>query len=138
MIKNILKQQSVRQFIKFCFVGASGTVVDWVFYFAFTRWLGLFYLTAKALSFILAASNNYIWNRIWTFRSQEKKIAQQFLKFFVVSTVGLGLNTFIMYIVVDRVRWSDLWGLIVATALVMFWNFFANKIWTFRGDTDKN
>lgn len=132
----ILENKSFRQFIKFSLVGASGTIVDWVFYFIFTRWLGIFYLIAKALSFVIAAINNYAWNRIWTFRSKEKNITGEFAKFFLVSLVGLGLNVLIMYLAVDKLAISDLWGLVIATAAVMFWNFFANKLWTFKETDD--
>ncbi|MCL5795735.1 MAG: GtrA family protein, partial [Patescibacteria group bacterium] len=65
------------------------------FILPFTRWLGIFYLVAKVFSFILASINNYILNRVWTFRSREKNIKREFIKFFVVSLVGLGINTFI-------------------------------------------
>lgn len=131
MIKTI-QNKSFRQFIKFSIVGASGTAIDWIFYFICTRWLGIYYLLAKAISFILAAVNNYIWNRTWTFRSQEKRVFREFSKFFIVSIIGLGVNTFIMYLMVDRFKLYDFWGLIVATAIVLIWNFFANKLWTFK------
>jgi len=128
----ILRSKTVGQFVKFAVVGVGGTAVDWVFYFAFTRWFAIFYLLAKALSFLIAAINNYIWNRIWTFESHQKKVALEFSKFFVVSLVGLGFNTLIMYLVVDKLRFNDFWGLVLATAAVMLWNFFANKFWTFK------
>lgn len=128
----MLKNKSVKQFIKFAIVGVGGTLIDWIFYYILTRWLGIYYLLAKTLSFIIAAINNYIWNRIWTFRSKEKNITGEFIKFFLVSLVGLGLNVLIMYLAVDKLKISDFWGLILATAIVMFWNFFANKLWTFR------
>lgn len=133
----IWENKSFRQFIKFSLVGASGTIVDWVFYFVLTRWLGIFYLIAKTLSFVIAAINNYVWNRIWTFRSKEKNITGEFAKFFLVSLVGLGLNVLIMYLAVDKLAISDLWGLVLATAVVTFWNFLANKFWTFK-NTDKH
>lgn len=128
----ILVNNTFRQFVKFCIVGASGTAVDWIVYFILNRWFLVFYLLAKALSFILAAINNYIWNRIWTFGSHEKHIAIEFGKFFIVSLVGLGLNILIMYLAVDKLKFNDFWGLVLATASVMMWNFLANKFWTFR------
>lgn len=130
--EKIINNKNFRQFIKFSFVGASGTLVDWIFYFILTRWFHLFYLIAKTISFVIAAINNYILNRKWTFRSQEKNITKEFIKFLIVSLVGLAFNTLIMYIVVDKLRYNDFIGLILATAIVMFWNFLANKFWTFK------
>lgn len=130
---DLLRRKSIREFIKFSLVGASGTVIDWLIYFIFSRWLGVFYLIAKTISFIIAAANNYLLNRVWTFRSQDNRIVLEFGKFFIVSLVGLGLNVLLMYLAVDIIGWGDFIGLIIATGLVMFWNFFANKYWTFRG-----
>lgn len=131
-MKKLLTNLQFKQFIKFSVVGVSGTVIDWIFYFIFTRWLFTYYLIAKALSFIFAAANNYFWNRVWTFRSKDKNIVKQFIKFFAVSVIGLFINILIMYIVVNDFKLSDFYGLIIATAIVMFWNFFANKLWTFK------
>jgi len=74
MTKHFISK-NYKQFIKFAVVGASGVVVDWVVYFILTRYLELFYLISKTISFLFAAINNYIWNRSWTFRSKENKIA---------------------------------------------------------------
>lgn len=124
--------KNVKQFIKFGAVGVVGTGVDWFFYFGLTRWLGIYYLLAKVFSFIVSAVNNYALNRVWTFRSKEKNIAKEFVKFVIVSVVGLIFNTLIMYTVVDKFKYNDFVGLISATAIVMFWNFFVNKFWTFK------
>ena len=127
----LFENKSLAQFIKFAVVGASGTVIDWVLYFLFTRSLGIYYLIAKIISFVIAALNNYIWNRVWTFKSKEKKVIGEFIKFFVVSIVGLGLNTLIMYLTVGLLGWKDFYALVLATAIVMIWNFFANKFHIF-------
>jgi len=123
---------NIKQFIKFGIVGVSGTIIDWAFYFIFNRWFNIYYLISKTLSFILAALNNYIWNRVWTFKSKEKNVLGEFIKFFIVSLVGLGLNVIIMFIIVSKFHLKDIYGLAIATASVMLWNFFANKYWTFK------
>jgi len=131
IIRLAIRKQIYRQFVKFSIVGISGMVVDGLVYFISTRWLHLFYLLAKITSFILAAVNNYIWNRIWTFRSKEKNIIKEFYKFISVSAIGLGLNALIMYLLVGIMRINDLSGWLLATLMVLFWNFAANKYWTF-------
>lgn len=131
-ILDLFKHKSVRQFIKFGIVGLGGTLVDWVVYFILTRYFGTFYLIAKTISFVLAAVNNYIFNRIWTFKSKDKNIAKEFLKFFVVSVVGLIFNLLIMKLAVVNLKLNDLIGLVLATSAVTLWNFFANKLWTFK------
>src|SRR5262245_63424874 len=77
------------QLAKFCTVGASGYVVNLVVY---ALLLGLGAHTAAAISFVVAAANNYWWNRHWTFANQKGAFALQGVRFFVVSFAGLLLN----------------------------------------------
>ncbi len=131
-MKYIPKRRGVRQFIKFALVGISSTVIDWGIYLVLTRFLGIYYLMAKILSFSIAVINSYIWNRRWTFRSNDPQKLREFIKFLIIAFVGVILNTLIMYIVVDFIRLSDIYGLFFASAIVMFWNFTANKYYTFK------
>ena len=126
------KRRGVRQFVKFGVVGVTSTVIDWVIYLALTRVFGTFYLIAKVISFLVSVINSYVWNRRWTFRSTEPKKLHQFSKFLVVAAIGLGLNTLIMYIVVSKLLLHDIIGLVLATGIVMIWNFLANKFYTFK------
>ena len=71
---------------KFCAVGASGYLVN-LAVFAILVGSGLHYLLAATGSFLVAVTNNYIWNRLWTFRGQRGHVAYQGLRFLVVSAV---------------------------------------------------
>ena len=122
----------MRQFVKFGVVGVSSTVIDWGIYLLLTRIFGIFYLMAKILSFSVAVLNSYIWNRRWTFRSNDPAKLKQFIKFLTISIVGLVLNSSIMYIAVSYIKLHDIYGLFLATAIVLGWNFLANKYYTFK------
>ena len=128
----LIKRRGIRQFVKFGLVGASSTIIDWSIYLLLTRFGHLFYLMAKILSFSVAVFNSYTWNRRWTFRSNDPQKLRQFIKFLVISLIGLVLNTAIMFSVVDYLKLSDLYGLVIATAIVTLWNFTANKFYTFK------
>jgi putative flippase GtrA len=118
------------QLAKFCTVGATGYVVN-LSVFAALLAAGLHYLPAACCSFLVAVTNNYTWNRLWTFRHQRGHVAIQGLRFLVVSTVALGANlAFLSALVALGV--SKLPAQAVAIALVMPWNFVANKLWSFR------
>src|SRR2546430_16053422 len=73
------------QLAKFCTVGVSGYVVNLAVYTALLHWLGLHYLAAAACSFIVAVTNNYTPNPLWTFRGPRGHFASQGLRFLVVS-----------------------------------------------------
>jgi dolichol-phosphate mannosyltransferase len=126
------QRRGLRQFVKFCLVGLLNVGVDWTAYFLLNRLLGLPKLSAKFGSFVVAASNSYLLNRRWTFRSTDRRVGRQLAKFFAVSAVGAGLNTGIFWLTSLQLGAPELVGLAVATALVTVWNFAANKAWTFR------
>lgn len=127
----------IRRFLKFGIVGVSGTAIDFGITWICRDLIGIPDLIANAIGFIVAATSNYILNRIWTWRSTEKKVGVEYLKFFAVSLIGLGLNTLILSLLrglalfnsPDLNFWSAKVG---ATLVVMLWNFFANNFFTFR------
>ncbi len=129
---SIIERRGVRQFVKFGIVGISSTIIDWGIYLLLTRLTAIFYLDAKVISFLVSVINSYIWNRRWTFRSKDPAKFHQFSKFLAVAGIGLALNALIMYIVVSKLNLHDIIGLILASAIVMFWNFIINKYWTFK------
>ena len=79
------------QLAKFCAVGATGYVVNLVVYWLLIN-AGLHYLLAAVCSFLVAVTNNYMWNRQWTFRGQRGHVGEQGMRFFVVSLLALGAN----------------------------------------------
>jgi putative flippase GtrA len=118
------------QLAKFCTVGASGYVVNLAVYATLLA-LDVNYLLAAVCSFLVAVTNNYTWNRAWTFRHQRGHLVFQGFRFLVVSTVALGANlAFLSALVALGV--PKLPAQALAIALVTPWNFVANKLWSFR------
>jgi dolichol-phosphate mannosyltransferase len=133
------KKKIYREIVKFGIVGLVGTVIDIGIYnfLIFGAGLASMYV-ARTISFIASASNNYILNRKWTFRSQEKRVARQFTQFFIVSLIGLGLNLIIMaslqglvYNIQNEILKKNI-PVVIAIVIVFIWNYFINKYWTFR------
>ncbi|MDY5969612.1 MAG: GtrA family protein [Bacteroidales bacterium] len=135
-----------RRFFKFCVVGVSGTAIDFGITAVCKGLLGVPELLSNAMGFTVAATTNFIFNRIWTWKSTSKKVGAEYLKFFAVSVVGLGINTLMVLVLHNRtvvpcpafastclnLDW-DFWvAKVVATAVVMMWNFLANNFFTFR------
>jgi putative flippase GtrA len=120
------------QLAKFCTVGACGYVVNLAVYTALLRWAGLHYLAAAACSFLVAVTNNYTWNRIWTFRGDRGHFAYQGLRFLVVSTAALGANLVCLRILVGLGA-GKIVAQAIAIVLVTPLNFVGNKLWSFRG-----
>jgi dolichol-phosphate mannosyltransferase len=119
------------QLAKFCTVGATGYVVNLAVYTALLHWAGLHYLAAAACSFVVAVTNNYTWNRLWTFRGQRGHFAYQGLRFLIVSLAALGANLICLRILV-ALGAGKIVGQAIAIVLVTPLNFVGNKLWSFR------
>ena len=130
------KQVWVKEFVKFCVVGLICTVIDWGIYFLIKKFTGWetqeLKQIMKALSFVGSVGVSYLLNRIWTFKSEDKQVLAQAVKFFSMAIVGLGLNNLFFYLSTGYFKLADIIGLIIATALVMFWNFTVSRFWVFR------
>ena len=116
---------------KFCAVGASGYLVNLAVYALLLRGGGLHYLLAATGSFLVAVTNNYTWNRVWTFRGQRGHVAYQGLRFLVVSTIALAANLMLLYGLVS-LGLGELPAQALAIVLVTPLNFVGNKLWSFR------
>lgn len=132
------RRRGVRQFTKFAIVGTFNTLVDWAFFYLFKIPFGFMGQAGKQMakggSFVVSSSSSYVLNRRWTFRSQDSRVARQMTKFFVVALIGLIFNNLIFYLATaaNFFHLTDIAGLVIATAMVMFWNFSASKYWTFK------
>ena len=119
------------QLVKFCLVGATGYVVNLAVYAVLLRGVGFHYVLAAIGSFLVAVTNNYLWNRLWTFRRQRGDIVLQGLRFFVVSALALGANLLVLHLLV-RSGVEELVAQAIAIVLVTPVNFIGNKLWSFR------
>ncbi|MBA3246005.1 MAG: GtrA family protein [Actinobacteria bacterium] len=119
------------QLAKFSAVGASGYAVNLAVFTLLVHALGFHYLAAATCSFLVAVTNNYAWNRLWTFRGQRGHVAYQGLRFLVVSTSALGANLLILYLLV-RLGLGEVLAQALAIVLVTPLNFVGNKVWSFR------
>lgn len=120
------------RFVRFGVVGVSGMVVDfsvtWLCKEKF-RWNKY---VSNSLGFITAATNNYIWNRLWTFESQNDSVAREYLSFLIISVIGLGLNNLIIYLLHERMKLNFYLSKLIAIGIVTLWNFTLNYVITFR------
>ena len=156
----IRKRKEVKRFLKFLVVGTTGFVVDFGVFNLLIRALSFQPVLAQAISFTLAAINNFLWNRYWTYPdSRSKPILRQFGQFFLLSVIGLLIRTPIFSLlggpakaIVDSVPYGPFAGLLNfaitaihltadqiannaalagAVLVVLFWNFFSNRFITY-------
>jgi dolichol-phosphate mannosyltransferase len=119
------------QLAKFCAVGVTGYVVNLAVFTVLYEVFSVHYRPAAVCSFVVAVTNNYLWNRLWTFRGQRGHFYYQGLRFFVVAWCALAANLLVLEGLVtlglDPVPAQAI-AIIVVTPV----NFIGNKLWSFR------
>ena len=129
----LLGHTTFRQLVKFGLVGATGFAIN-VGVFAFClRELGVHYRIAYVIAFAVAVTNNFVWNRIWTFRHQRdgSHVAMQGARFFAVSLAAASAG-FVLLELFVRAGVPKIPGEMLAVALVVPISFLGNKHWSFR------
>lgn len=143
-------KNSNHRFIKFSLVGVSGTIVDFGFFNLFSVLIGLPVILSSIFSFSIAVVNNFYWNRVWTYPESKKvSLADQLTKFCIVSVLGLIIRTPLFALIekpvirfsqinisnvisVDPVIIGHNLALAAVIIVVLFWNYFVNRIWTYK------
>jgi putative flippase GtrA len=120
------------KFIKFGIVGFSGVFVDFGITWLLKEKVRVNQYIANSAGFMCAVVSNYILNRIWTFHSNDPGVAVQFSKFLLASLIGLALNNAIIYALNERLKVNFYVSKLIATGIVMIWNFWANYTFTFK------
>jgi putative flippase GtrA len=126
-----LSRTFLLKFLKFGLVGFSGVFIDFGTTYMCKEWLKLQKYLANSIGFTVAASSNYIFNRIWTFGSQDPDIAKEYTEFIMISLVGLGIANLIVWLIHGRFRQNFYLSKLFAIGVVTIWNFFANYYITF-------
>ena len=119
-----------KQIMKFGFVGGTAFLIDYLVMIFLTEVFSINYLISSVISFCTSVIYNYIMSIVWVFEvDEEKSKTQTFAMFIILSIIGLLINTVVMWLLVDG---TDLMpytiAKIIATAVVMVYNFISRKI----------
>lgn len=147
MILNNTQERT--RFLKFAAVGAFGAVIDFGFFNLFTSLMEIPAIISSGLSFIMAVGSNFIFNRYWTYPdSRSKSMKQQAVQFLLVSLVGMGIRLILFALLeIPLINLAEQFvpnigltptfighniTLAFAILVVMLWNYFANRYWTYN------
>ncbi len=127
----LLSPEIFGKLIKFGLVGFSGLFIDFGFTWLCKEKLRIQKYISNAIGFTLAASSNYMFNRIWTFQSSNPEIFTEYSEFLLISMIGLVINTVILWLIVSRLKFNFYLSKLFAIAVVTLWNFAMNLMFTF-------
>lgn len=121
----------VRQFVKFSIVGVLNTLTSFFVYVLMSRGLNFVPLVANAIAFSIAVTVSFFVNRAWTFRERGRVVVRQYSIFFMIGGVGLAISETVLFVLHHIFQLYDILAFLIAAAVVVFWNFSANRAWTF-------
>lgn len=124
----IFKNKLLNQILKFGLVGGTAFVIDYVLLYFCTEFLHIHYLISSIISFTVSVIFNYILSIKWIFDVKKKQDVKDFVIFIILSVIGLGINSLIMYVIVEKFGVYYMFSKIVSTAVVMVYNFITRKI----------
>jgi putative flippase GtrA len=119
------------QLARFTAVGASGYVVNLATFALCVHGLDLDFRIAAVIAFLVAVTNNFWWNRHWTFQARAGHAGQQAVRFLVVSAAAFGVNFAILEVLVTVADFKEVVAQAIAVAAATPCNFVGNKLWTF-------
>jgi putative flippase GtrA len=130
-MSEFLSRAFLIKFLKFGIVGFTGLFVDFGTTYICKEWLKIQKYIANSIGFTVAASSNYILNRVWTFKSHDPNIAVEYTEFFIISLIGLAINNFVLWLILTKFKINFYLAKLFAIAVVTVWNFLANYFITF-------
>jgi len=119
------------QFLKFALVGVSNTLITLLVYTFLLKVVGMWYLAASAIGFIVGATNGFLLNRRWTFREHVGDALTP-VRWAIVQSCGLAVNEGMLYVLVHDAHMEKVLAQVAATVIVTVTTFLANRAWTFR------
>ncbi len=128
----VIDKLLLSKLLKFGIVGCSGMIIDFGMTYLCKEILKINKFLSNGIGFVLAATSNYFLNRNWTFNSQSEDIGTQYAQFMIVSAIGLGINSLVLYLLNEKLKWNFYFSKLIAIAITTIWNFFANLLFTFK------
>lgn len=130
------------QFLKFCIVGFSNTLITYGIYYLFTLF-GSPYVLSYSIGFIIGMVNAFYWNNRYVFRTNENRnIFIAFIKMTLVYSIsGFFLSNLLLFVLIEKIALSKYIAPIFVLIVTIPFNFVLNKFWSFKikkGDDDKN
>jgi putative flippase GtrA len=117
--------------LKFSVVGFSGLIIDFGLTYLFKEKYNINKYVANSIGFTVAASSNYILNKVWTFENTSLNITSQYTSFFLIAIVGLMITNGMIYLLNQKLKWNFYFSKLIAIVLVIAWNFTLNYLYTF-------
>ncbi len=121
------------QIIKFSLIGGLNFLVDFIIYLFLTRIFLLYFLIANIISFLIANSISFLLNKNFAFQDKNKNnIFNKYLKFLGLTVASVIISSLTIFICINYLKISDIYGKIMGAILGAIWNFTTYKLLVFK------
>ncbi len=132
-MKEFISKINPKQYFQFITVGGIGVILNLALLFLFTEFIGMYYILSESLAFFIATVNNFILNKVWTFKENLKNDPfKKLIQYLGISMIGVTINLSVLFLLVE---FFSIWYMIAeifATAASSVVNYLGNKFWTFK------
>ena len=132
MINKFIHSKLFKQIFRFGIVGFTAFLIDAGLLYVLTEFCHIHYLISSIISFTVSLAYNYILSIFWVFDVKRKQTIKEVAVFVILSIFGLGINQLVMYLGVDLLHIYYMLCKILATGIVMVYNFITRKIFIER------
>ncbi len=122
------------QFFRYLFVGGIATIVDWGVLFLLTDFAHIYHLVSAIIAFIAGLITNFFLSKLLVFKANEARVnaVMEFVNYAVIGVIGLGITELIMFLFTNCWAVHYMISKIIATIIVLVWNYFARKILVYK------
>lgn len=119
------------QLVRFCAVGGLGYVVNLGVFYVLAEELDVHHLAAATTAFLVAVTNNFFFNRYWTFQAGAGRARSQAVRYIAVNVTSLAFQLAVLEVLVSVVGSPKVLAQAISVAAQVPLNFAGNKMWTF-------
>jgi len=122
------------QTIKYFLVGGIGVGVNLGLLYILTDFLGIWYILSQGIAIAVSITNNFFLHRYWTFKNEivEPKTLERYVKFFIVSVIGMGIQLGLTFMLVENFAMYYLYAAVLSIIAASAFNYLLNRKWTFE------
>ena len=122
------------QTIKYFLVGGIGVGVNLGLLYVLTDFLGIWYILSQCIAIAVSITNNFFLHRYWTFKNEivEPKTLERYIKFFIVSVVGMCIQLGLTFVLVENFGIYYLYAAVLSIIAASAFNYLLNRKWTFE------
>jgi len=137
-LKRFIDQQEIRRIVRFCLVGLSNTLVDYLTFAILVYIVHADTYLSQAISFILSTFNSYCLNRRFTFKSRAKMFGKNIVLFYVLNIITMSISIVGLYFFHNTLGIHEIIAKLLTSPFVVSINYLGNRLIIFKTDSQNS